>query len=113
MLTIILGVPNIAAMAITLNRHLTHTDLATAQMLSAGMTRKHMARQARISVNSVKSRVDTLLFKTRSNNAVEAVHKITKAGFLCALVLLAPDDFAFRKPRNQRFRIQHVREVRV
>lgn len=97
-------------MAITLNRRLTPTDLATAAMLAEGMTRKAIARQARISVNSVKTRVDTILFKTRSQNTVQAVHRLTKAGFLLALLLLAPDDLAIRKPRSQRFRIQHTRE---
>jgi len=97
----------------TFHRPLTATDLATAQMLSAGLTRKHIAREARISVNSVKSRVDTLLFKTGSARAVEAVHKITKAGLLCALLLMAPDEMAIRRPRGQRFRIQHTRELQA
>lgn len=76
-------------------RALTQTDLKTALLLAQGCSRKVIAKRERISINSVKSRVDALLFKTNSFKAAEAVHKLTKQGLLalvCCLFLLSDFD---------------------
>jgi DNA-binding CsgD family transcriptional regulator len=97
----------------TFHRPLTATDLTTAALLSQGLTQKMIARRERISLSSVKGRVDTLLYKTGSARAVEAVHKIAKAGLLCLLMLMAPDDAALRRPRFHTLRVRTTRELRV
>lgn len=90
-------------------RPLTKTDLATAALLSEGMTQKGIARVARISINSVKSRVDTILFKTHSQNVTEAIHKITKAGLLvCILTVCISNGDIDKQRRHSRRRMRPV-----
>ena len=67
----------------------THKEIQTAQLLATGLRRCDVAEQMGISINTVKARIDNLLFKTLSTNTVQMVHTLTKQGLLTLVVAVA------------------------
>ncbi|MEQ8409096.1 MAG: LuxR C-terminal-related transcriptional regulator [Gammaproteobacteria bacterium] len=70
-------------------RTLTSKEIQTATLLANGMRRVDVAHEMGISINTVKARIDNLLFKTFSTNTVQMVHTLTKQGLLTLVVAVA------------------------
>lgn len=67
----------------------TRKEIETAGMLAAGFRRIDVAQQQGVSINTVKARIDTLLFKTYARNTAHMVHVLTKRGLLILLICLS------------------------
>lgn len=68
---------------------LTHKEIETAGLLAAGFRRIDVAQQQGVSINTIKTRIDCLLYKTFAKNTVQMVHVLTKRGMLILLVCLS------------------------
>ena len=93
---------------------LTQTDLRTASLLGEGNTRKEIARIESVSLSSVNSRVDTILFKTLSKNTVEAIQKLAKCGLIALIAIsLMLNDGIDGQRRARRPALRLARVVRL
>ena len=93
------------------SRALTTKDLRTAELLASGLSRKEIAQAEAVSLSSINSRVDALLFKTFSQKAIEAVHKLSKQGLIALTALtftLASDIDSQRRARRSSLRVVRV-----
>lgn len=66
---------------------LTTKEIETAALLADGLRRIEVAGRQGVSINTVKARIDTLLFKTYARNTAQMVHVLTKRGLLMLLVV--------------------------
>lgn len=83
-------------------RHLTETEIRTARLLAEGCSRKAIARIEGISTSSVASRVNSLLFKTDSSKAIEAIHKLAKQAAIVLFVMVAALPVTDKQRRDTR-----------
>lgn len=94
---------------------ITPKELQTAALLAQGRRRVDVAQEMGVSVNTIKTRIDTLLYKTFSQNSVQMVHVLTKRGLLvlAVSVSLSADLSSDAVRRSGRRRLRPVPTVMV
>jgi DNA-binding CsgD family transcriptional regulator len=89
---------------------LTEKELQTVGLLAHGRRRSDVAREMGVSMNTVKARINTLLYKTHARNTVQMVHVLTKRGLLALIftISLSADIDDDKHRRHTRRRVRPV-----